>query len=253
MAVFGSFVATGVADAAPLPMFQFNPAAVGLNGTAFAADNILLSDYATVQFTTTNGVTRFTDRGVLQVTGFQLSSPVVSTPGLNAANGYGLYFVFDSGGTQNTSTFGATSTGTFDTLNYTLYGFNAANPTAVTFNPTNATPGGVSNPIALATGSLVNGAVGATMVNGVPVPNANTFLSFTPVAAALPFFASPVPFYNADFAAFTNTQSQVTATSDGFVITQGGGVVNFATVPEPASMLLLGSATMGLLALRRRA
>ncbi|MCC6719444.1 MAG: flocculation-associated PEP-CTERM protein PepA [Acetobacteraceae bacterium] len=243
--------ATMATAAVALPVFTWNPSAAGLTGSTFVGDNLIVSDFTTVVFTPSGGGATFTDEGILAVSGFQLgATPLVGT-GLNST--FGLYFGFNATGTQNTPGFGATTVGVFDTLDFTLYGYNVTGP--VSYTPLNVTPGGVVAPIALATGSLISGGVGATTIPGVAVvPNANTLVTFTPTAAGAAFFEDPVPFYNAAFSAFTNNPSQVTFTPDGFVITQGGGSVNFLNnpVPEPASMMLFGMALVGLSMVRRR-
>lgn len=224
-----------------LPQFTFDPAAAGLTGTSFTADNIILSDFSTVVLTPNgSGGATFTDDGVLAIAGLQLGSSPVSS-GLNST--FGLYFQFSSAGTQNTPTFQGNTQGLFSQLSYTLYGYNVTG--AVSYQPADVTPGGVLNPVALASGSLIAGGVGATVVPGFPAtPNANTLLSLNPIVAG--FFASPTPFYNADFASFTNSPSEVSFNGTGFVITQGGGSANFLTLPEPASFAVFGAGILGL-------
>lgn len=248
-AIFSAAIAS---SAVALPVFTFSPSAVGLTGANVTADNLVISDFSTVVLTPNgSGGANFTDTGVLPVVQYQLGGTPLSGNGLNTT--YGLYFGFTGTGTQNTPTLQSGTDGVFTTLNFTLFGYNVTGP--VTYQPSNTTPTGVVAPIALATGSLISGGVGATTIPGIAVvPNANTLLTFAPTAAGSGFFANPNPFYNAVFSAFTNNPSQVTTTANGFIITQGGGSANFLTIPtpEPASMALLGAGLVALGVARRK-
>jgi hypothetical protein len=241
-------IAAGCASASALPAFTFDPTAVGLAGPAFSADNILISNYAA---TTYSAPGAFTQTGYLSVGAFQDSGGFKIPTGLNST--WGLYIAYTGTGTTNVGDPTTTDiSGSFDTLSFTLYGYNGG----ATFSVAGGTPTETaSGEIALATGSLIAGTVKSSPSNGSFAPSAEVTLSLTPDATNSAFFQSPTPFYTTALAAFINTSSQVTATATGFTISQGGGALNFATpVPEPGVQMLLlsGLAAVGFIARRRR-
>jgi len=237
---------------ADLPDFTFTPTAVGLTGAPVTADNILVSDFSSVTFT---GATTFAEQGFLSITGFQLGGVNVVAGGLNST--YSLYFSFNgtghttlnAGSNPNTTV----SAGVFDTLNYSLI----AAPSNSTFGFVGTTPnvGNLPPQQTLATGSLISGNVVSSPANGNTafVPSANATLTFVQAAGKQGFF-SPQPFYNVAFSAFTNPVSTVTANGNGFIITNGGGAINFAPIPEPETyaLMLAGLGLMGFVARRRK-
>ncbi len=245
-AVTRSLVAAAAAAAcsaaSALPAFTLAPSAVGLAGTAFTADNLLVSDFATVTYTP-NG---FKESGFLAITGAQFGGSQIDTAGLGST--YGLYIAFDATATTVVNT-GAFQAGNFDTLTYTLYGYNGPG----TFSPTSAP----APSIKLGSGELVTGTFsGSASGTTVTSASATTTLTFAQEAAASAFFASPSPFYAISQAAFTNTSQQISSNASGFVVTQGGGSVNFvaAPVPEPETYALMlgGLGALGFLARRRK-
>lgn len=240
------------AAASALPSFTFDPSAIGLAGSSFTADNLLISDYARV---TTDAGGGFTETGFLSITSAQLGDNLLIPSGLNVANtGYSLYISFTGTGQQTSGTNPLTgpTSGVFNTLDYTLW---AARGKA-TFSFTDNTPTtSATNAIKLASGSLVEGSTGTRVSGASFSPSADAILSFAVESSSAGFFASPNPFnYNQALTSFTNTSSQVTVLADGFTINKGGGSINFASaVPEPETyaMMLAGLVSIGFLTRRR--
>ncbi len=238
-------------SASALPTFTFNPAGVGLSGPAFTADNMLISDYATVRFGAGN---TFSETGFLSISGAQLGGNTLIPSGLNGS--YGMYISFSGTGNTgpgNPSLVG--TSGTFSTLNYTLYGYNGA--ATFGFDASNNPTETASGEIILATGSLISGTVSTSPAGaGNFTPSAAADLTFITAADAATFFVAPIPFYNVALSSFTNTSSQVTRFDGGFSIRQGGGSFNFAptAVPLPGSYALTfaGLCALGLANRRRK-
>ncbi len=231
------------ASAATLPSFTFDPSAVGLNGTAFTADNLIISNFATVTATATG----FQETGFLSITSAQLGGGNAAAPGLNST--YGLYIAFEATGVNEFATPSGFYGGAITDLSYTFYGYNGTG----TFSPTSAPAGTVT----LGTGTLESGSFqGTRNASGVTAAYADLSLNFTPNAAAGAFFASPQPFFLSALASFANHSSEIVNTPTGFTVSNGGGSINFVTtpVPEPETyaMLLAGLGLIGGVAVRRR-
>ena len=235
-------VATLCAGAsAALQPFKFNPAAAGLAGALFSADNVLISDYSAALL---SGST-FSESGYLSVSAFQLGGTTIIPTGLNST--WGMYIKFNGAGTTTSPT-----TGTFTSLDYTLYGYNGSATFGFTGNtPTETATGEVT----LASGSLIYGGTTSSGSGTSFTPSANANLTFNTSGAPVGFFDSPKPFYNLAITAFTNTSSEVETFDGGFRIRQGGGSINFATspIPEPGTFALMlgGLAAIGFVARRR--
>ncbi len=246
-AAFGS-----AAMAAEPPSFTFDPAAAGLTGSSVTANNILISDYSKVTFTS---ATEFTETGYLVMTGFQSATdPKISAPGL------GMYVMFEASGTTiGTDPTSAATVATFNSLTYTLYGYNDVGTATFGFDGGGNAFETAAGETVLATGSLLSG--GASTL---PDPTTGKFyafagasLSFDINEANAGFFAAPNPFYDIALTTFANTPDTVTPFDGGFYITQGGGKISFQQVtpipePETYALMLAGLGAVGFMARRRR-
>lgn len=242
LATVAATAAAVSASAASLPSFTFNPSAVGLDGGAFTADNLIISNFATV--TATSG--GFLESGFLSIAGAQLGGATAATPGLNST--YGLYIAFTAEG-SNQFAQGSFYGGSITSLSYTFYGYEGSG----TFSPTSApTP-----LVTLGTGTLQSGTFqGTRNASGVTAAYADLSLNFTADNSNAAFFQSPAPFFLSALASFANHSSEITNNPNGFTVSNGGGSINFVAtpVPEPETyaMLLAGLGLVGGIAARRK-
>ncbi len=255
-----TMAAMSAAGAAPV-IVTLNPSAVGLSTQGpFQADNYSLSDFATASIDNATGA--FTESGTLRLNTWLLGSQTIgsATSGLGNGTGagsYGLYITFTATGNLPGFTPGTPPppvNGSFSSISYSLLGdpgnTNTVDPTGV------LTDNGAAD-ILLATGGLSGGFPNAVGITGAGVPTADVLLTLVKTAAGSAYIAPPT--VGQQEISFTNTVSVATFTnlgaSTGLAINGGGGNGTFAVsstpIPEPASLLVVGSGLVGLGLVRR--
>lgn len=242
----------GVSSASAVPVFEVTPSVVGGPASPFQANT--LSGTASTLLTLDPTTNTVQGSGYIAMTAFNLDSVPLSpnVTGLNTA--YDLYTTFSYTTSLTSGTFGEPGS-TYDVTSLT-YNLWAADPAgSTTFTPANAdgTPATAVNGAAqlVGTGTLIEGTAGFNALGGASFNSTNTYVN---TAFGSTFFTAPVPFFDISFDEFNNTTQGFTRNGNFIALNSAAGTIDFnrTSVPEPATLALVGIAMLGIGASTRK-
>lgn len=262
-AAVGAALTMGVAtQASALDMFTVDPSVLGGPASTFNAD---FTSGVSSELLTITSPTTVTGSGWMQFTGFSNGATPLFSPTTGLGTNYGLYLKYTLANTLVSGTMGAAnSVYNVTSLNFSLMadlGLNTGFTSANALTSTAATIGGTtSDDITLATGTLATGTAGFNSLGGAYLNTVQYLAVCTgagtasiggvPVAdpactsdTGSKYLVAPVPFYGIAFTEFNNTTTGVTRNGALIGINGASGGI---TVPEPATLALLGVGLVGI-------
>ena len=263
VAVGGAVLAAAMAapNASALSQFTVDPNSNGLSssGTVFVADSLSGTSSARITKTADPG-NIYLGVGYIVFTAFNLnSSPIDGGDSqVNLKNtGYGLYALFEQT-FECSGPLGVGVTCAVKTIDLQLIGdpgnLNTRSLATLGSDPSVTDLGSPDVVLANVT-QVIQGVAGIDDLGGA-FQNINS--NFLLTDAGKDFFISPVPFYQLAFSAYNNTtqglecNTVACANPTIVAINSESGITDFRAVPEPGSLVLMGIAMLGLVAVNRK-
>lgn len=248
-------------NASALSQFTVNPNSNGLStsGTIFTAET--LSGTSSARITKDAGnANMYTGIGYIIFTAFNMSSNPVDggDSQVNLKNtGYGLFARFQQS-FQCSGPLGVGVSCSVKSIQLELVGdpgnLNGKSQATLGADPS-ITDLGAPDVVLANVDYVVDGVAGISALGGA-FQNINSNFKLTD--AGKDFFISPVPFYQLAFSAYNNTTQGLECNTDKCAdpsvvsINSESGITDFRAVPEPGSLVLMGIAMLGLVAVNRK-